>query len=74
MSQKLLMIEDDARLAAMVADYLAQSGFAVGLAADGQQRLRRAVGERAHPLAASRGQQPGSGTWHRGRRCGVLHG
>ncbi|MEY4268676.1 MAG: hypothetical protein RIS90_3211 [Pseudomonadota bacterium] len=39
MSQKLLMIEDDARLAAMVADYLAQSGFAVELAADGQHGL-----------------------------------
>ena len=39
MSPKLLMIEDDARLAAMVADYLAQSGFAVGLAADGQHGL-----------------------------------
>ena len=39
MSQKLLMIEDDARLAAMVADYLMQSGFAVQLAADGQHGL-----------------------------------
>ena len=39
MSQKLLMIEDDARLAAMVADYLTQSGFAVQLAADGQHGL-----------------------------------
>ena len=39
MSHKLLMIEDDARLAAMVADYLTQSGFAVQLAADGQRGL-----------------------------------
>ena len=29
MSQHLLMIEDDARLAAMVAQYLEQSGFSV---------------------------------------------
>ena len=33
------MIEDDARLAAMVADYLTQSGFAVSLAGDGQHGL-----------------------------------
>ena len=39
MSHQLLMIEDDARLARMVADYLAQSGFAVSLAADGQHGL-----------------------------------
>jgi DNA-binding response OmpR family regulator len=39
MSHKLLMIEDDARLAAMVADYLTQSGFAVSQSADGQQGL-----------------------------------
>lgn len=39
MSQKLLMIEDDARLAAMVTDYLTQSGFAVTVAADGQHGL-----------------------------------
>ena len=39
MSHQLLMIEDDARLARMVADYLAQSGFAVSQAADGQHGL-----------------------------------
>jgi DNA-binding response OmpR family regulator len=39
MSHSLLMIEDDARLAAMVADYLTQSGFAVSLAGDGQHGL-----------------------------------
>jgi DNA-binding response OmpR family regulator len=39
MSHQLLMIEDDARLARMVADYLAQSGFGVSLAADGQHGL-----------------------------------
>ena len=32
--QRLLMIDDDARLAAMVRDYLAASGFAVDVAAD----------------------------------------
>ena len=39
MSHQLLMIEDDARLARMVADYLGQSGFGVGIAGDGQQGL-----------------------------------
>ena len=39
MSQRLLMIEDDARLAQMVADYLGQSGFSVSVAADGQSGL-----------------------------------
>jgi DNA-binding response OmpR family regulator len=32
------MIEDDARLAQMVSDYLAQSGFAVTHAPDGERR------------------------------------
>ena len=35
MSQHLLMIEDDARLAAMVAEYLQQNGFVVSRAGDG---------------------------------------
>ena len=35
MSQHLLMIEDDARLAAMVAEYLQQNGFTVSRAGDG---------------------------------------
>ena len=39
MSQHLLMIEDDARLAQMVAEYLGQSGFEVRVAADGQSGL-----------------------------------
>jgi DNA-binding response OmpR family regulator len=39
MSHNLLMIEDDGRLAAMVAQYLGQSGFVVSLAGDGQQGL-----------------------------------
>ena len=39
MSHQLLMIEDDARLARMVADYLGQSGFAVSQAADGLHGL-----------------------------------
>ncbi len=39
MSHQLLMIEDDARLARMVADYLGQSGFGVSIAGDGQQGL-----------------------------------
>ena len=39
MSHNLLMIEDDARLAAMVAQYLEQSGFTVRCAGDGQGGL-----------------------------------
>lgn len=39
MSQPLLMIEDDARLARMVSEYLAQSGFAVRHAADAAEGL-----------------------------------
>ena len=35
MSQNLLMIEDDARLASMVMQYLEQSGFAIQHGADG---------------------------------------
>ncbi|HPW85212.1 MAG TPA: response regulator transcription factor [Rhodoferax sp.] len=39
MHQHLLMIEDDARLAAMVAEYLTQNGFTVSHAADGLSGL-----------------------------------
>lgn len=39
MSQHLLMIEDDARLAQMVGEYLGQSGFEVSLSGDGQSGL-----------------------------------
>jgi DNA-binding response OmpR family regulator len=39
MRQNLLMIEDDARLAAMVAEYLEQNGFAVSRAGDGLSGL-----------------------------------
>jgi two-component system, OmpR family, phosphate regulon response regulator OmpR len=39
MSQPLLMIEDDARLAKMVTDYLAQSGYTVRHAATGLEGL-----------------------------------
>ena len=42
MNQHLLMIEDDARLAAMVAQYLEQSGFTVRCAGDGQSGLEQA--------------------------------
>ena len=38
-TSSLLMIEDDARLAQMVVDYLGQSGFAVTHAPDGEQGL-----------------------------------
>ena len=38
-NQRLLMIEDDARLAGMVGEYLSQSGFAVEHAPDGKTGL-----------------------------------
>ena len=41
MTQHLLMIEDDTRLAAMVSTYLEQNGFAVAHAVDGQSGLTR---------------------------------
>ena len=41
MSQPLLMIEDDARLAAMVSEYLAQSGYTVEVAGSGEEGLAR---------------------------------
>ncbi len=46
MSQTLLMIEDDARLAHMVGEYLGQSGFAFSHAGDGLSGL---VQLQAHP-------------------------
>ena len=51
MQQHLLMIEDDARLATMVAEYLTQNGFAVSHAADGLSGL-------AHLGHASNGSTP----------------
>ena len=39
MSSQLLMIEDDARLAQMVAEYLGQSGMQVLHCADGSRGL-----------------------------------
>ena len=39
MTQHLLMIEDDTRLARMVSEYLGQSGFVVSHACDGQSGL-----------------------------------
>ena len=50
MAERLLMIEDDARLAQMVAQYLGQSGFQVTHAADGQTGLAR--------LLATNGEAP----------------
>ncbi|MDR2154489.1 MAG: response regulator transcription factor [Burkholderiaceae bacterium] len=39
-TQRLLMIEDDARLAAMVTEYLTQSGYLVTHAGDGESGLK----------------------------------
>ena len=50
MAERLLLIEDDARLAQMVAQYLGQSGFQVDHAADGLGGLAR--------LQATQGETP----------------
>jgi two-component system, OmpR family, phosphate regulon response regulator OmpR len=49
MSQPLLMIEDDARLAKMVTDYLAQSGYTVRHAASGLDGLAQLQDASATP-------------------------
>jgi DNA-binding response OmpR family regulator len=49
MSQPLLMIEDDARLASMVSEYLAQSGFAVTVAGSGADGLAQLQGANPAP-------------------------
>ena len=50
MTVQLLMIEDDARLAQMVGEYLGQSGLQVTHRADGTSGLARLQGEGAGPL------------------------
>ncbi len=50
MRQNLLMIEDDARLASMVAEYLGQSGFTVAHAGDGQSGLARLSPDSGHEV------------------------
>lgn len=50
MSQNLLMIEDDARLAQMVGEYLGQSGFSVAHVGDAHSGLSRLQGQAAAPL------------------------
>ena len=50
MSSQLLMIEDDARLAQMVGEYLGQSGLQVTHRADGKSGLAQLQGPEAGPL------------------------
>ena len=50
MSSQLLMIEDDARLAQMVGDYLAQSGLQVLHRGDGESGLQRLQNPEGAPL------------------------
>lgn len=49
MNTQLLMIEDDARLAQMVGEYLGQSGFAVSHAATGHAGLERLQSQGNNP-------------------------
>ena len=53
MTDRILMIEDDARLAAMVAEYLGATGFEVTLAPRAERGL----------ALAGRGPLPGSCCW-----------
>jgi len=50
MVERLLMIEDDERLAQMVSQYLGQSGYQVSHAADAQTGLNRLQGRGPEPL------------------------
>ena len=50
MAERLLMIEDDARLAQMVSQYLGQSGFHVTHMADAQSGLACLQGRGAEPM------------------------
>ena len=50
MSSQLLMIEDDARLAEMVGEYLGQSGLQVTHRADGKSGLAQLQGPESGPL------------------------
>ena len=50
MEERLLMIEDDTRLAQMVSQYLQQSGFAVTHAADGRSGLEQLRGNGPDPV------------------------
>jgi DNA-binding response OmpR family regulator len=52
MAQRILMIEDDHRLAAMVATYLGQNGYHVRHAATGAEGLDALAGAGAAPVAA----------------------
>jgi DNA-binding response OmpR family regulator len=45
MTERILLIEDDARLAEMVSEYLGESGFRVSVAAGGRTGLERALHE-----------------------------
>jgi CheY-like chemotaxis protein len=82
MTQQLLMIEDDARLANMVGEYLErQSGYGFTHAADGASGLAALEGGHARPRHpgpdAARHGRPGSVPAHQGpgqrnrqhRRC-----
>ena len=59
----LLMIEDDARLSQMVADYLTQSGYAVLQAGNAQQGLARLQSDPAPALEAESATPPGADPW-----------
>ncbi len=50
MVERLLMIEDDTRLAQMVSQYLGQSGYQVAHAPDAKNGLARLQGQGAEPL------------------------
>ena len=60
MTQQLLMIEDDNRLAAMVGDYLRQSGYGFTHAADGNSGLEALDNSEPDLVILARHGRPGS--------------
>ncbi|HEY0231222.1 MAG TPA: response regulator, partial [Dokdonella sp.] len=44
MPERILLVEDDARLAEMLSEYLGEAGFHVGIASDGQAAIEQLGG------------------------------
>jgi len=51
-AERILLIEDDPRLAAMVSDYLGEAGFRVTHAANGTRALRSTSAARSTPSSS----------------------
>ena len=58
MAERILLIEDDARLAEMVSEYLGEAGFRVSVAAQGRSGLERLAREPFVNVAVTLGFAP----------------